>query len=63
MLAFAAAILLFGVFAGLLTAAAAFTWFIIEWIYEAWFKKEPEPNGWCPRLAEEVAAEQAAQNR
>ncbi len=62
MLAFAAAILLFAIFAGLLTAAAAFTWFILEWIYEACFKKEPESNGWCPRLAEEVVAEQATQN-
>ncbi|WP_274571259.1 hypothetical protein [Neisseria leonii] len=63
MLAFASIILFFAVIAGLLTAAAAFIWFVLEWIYEAWLKKEPESNGWCPRLAEETSAEQAAQNR
>ncbi|MFV2030786.1 MULTISPECIES: hypothetical protein [Neisseria] len=54
MLAFAAVILFLIAAAAGLAALAGFAWGILEWIYEAWFKKEPEPNGWCPRLAEET---------
>lgn len=38
---------------------AAFAWETGKWIYEAWFKKEPEPNGWCSMLQEEIRAEAA----
>lgn len=54
MLAFAVSALLLIVIASGLAMIAGFAWGLLEWVYEAWFKKEPEPNGWCTRLAEEV---------
>ena len=41
---------------------AAFVWETGKWIYEAWFQKEPEHNGWCPVLAAEVEAERLRQS-
>ena len=53
--------MLFG-FVAAAVVFATFIWEIGKWIYEAWFKKEPEPNGWCPILAEEVEAERRRQS-
>lgn len=48
--------LFLGAAAFTLVAFAAIVWTIGEWIYEAWFQKKPEPNGWCPVLQREIAA-------
>ncbi|HFC8543192.1 TPA: hypothetical protein ACFP4Q_001320 [Neisseria weaveri] len=54
MLAFAVSALFLAAIAVGLAMFAGFAWGILEWVYEAWFKKEPETNGWCSRLAEET---------